>query len=123
MNSNTFEIIGRVTFVDFKALESGNTKTRVLISKKGRKEGEYETYPITFFGETAEKVFSNIKKGDSLYAKGKLSYNKFVDKTGNQREQIELYGFEYSKVVYDEKNKQYVHAGVGTTSESNPWDN
>ena len=43
MNSNTFELIGRVTFVDFKALESGRTKTRVRISKKGRKGGEDET--------------------------------------------------------------------------------
>ena len=122
MNSNAFELTGRVSFVDFKSLESGNTKTRVLISKKGRKEGEYETYPITFFGETAEKVFSNIKKGDSLYAKGKLGYNKFVDKAGNSREQIELVGFDFVKVEYDAKANKYVPVG-GETSESNPWDN
>lgn len=122
MNSNAFELTGRVSFVDFKALESGTTKTRILISKKGRKEGEYETYPITFFGEKADLVYSNIKKGDSVYAKGKLGYNKFVDKAGNAREQIELVGFEFVKVEYDSKENKYVPVG-GSISEPNPWDN
>lgn len=119
MNSNTFELTGRVSFIDIKAFQSGAFATRVLISKKGRKEGEYETYPITFFNEKAEAIGEAIKKGDSVNIVGRLSYNKFVDKAGNQREQIELIGFDFTKVVYDEKEKKY----VPEKSESNPWDN
>ena len=119
MNSNLFELTGRVSFVDFKSFQSGTVKTRVLISKKGRKEGEYESYPVTFFGEKAEDVYEIVKKGDSINVTGRLAYNKFVDKAGNQREQIELIGFEFAKVQFNEKENKY----VPITSESNPWDN
>ncbi len=117
MNSNTFELIGRVNFIDIKYTEKGSTYTRVLLSKKA-KDDNYDTFPITLFGDKAEAISESIKKGDTVYITGKLGVNRYKDKAGNNVEKMELTGYEFKKVVYDTDKKQYVEATAQTEL---PW--
>lgn len=119
-NSNRFEITGRVGYVKLTALSNGNSMIRVLISKKSRKEGEYDTYGINFFGDVAEQIAQMIQKGDTINAVGRIDYNKYKDKLGNEREELRLVGNEYTKVVYDESKRDYVAVNEVTTKA--PWD-
>ena len=58
MNGNVFELLGRVNYVNIKYVESGKAITRVLISIKRYKSEEYDTFPITFFGDMAEAIYN-----------------------------------------------------------------
>lgn len=108
---NEFTLSGRVNFIDIKYLESGKCFTRVLLSLKER-NGEYVSYPITLFntskGTTAEDIAEEVKKGDTVEIKGKLTIDKFKSKTGEDVERIGLIGFEFAKLAWDDRQKKYV---------------
>ena len=108
---NEFTLSGRVNFIDIKYLESGKCFTRVLLSLKER-NGEYVSYPITLFntskGTTAEDMAEEVKKGDTVEIKGKLTIDKFKSKTGEDVERIGLIGFEFAKLAWDDRQKKYI---------------
>ena len=108
---NEFTLSGRVNFIDIKYLESGKCFTRVLLSLKER-NGEYVSYPITLFntskGTIAENMAEEVKKGDTVEIKGKLTIDKFKSKTGEDVERIGLIGFEFAKLAWDDRQKKYV---------------
>ena len=108
---NEFTLSGRVNFIDIKYLESGKCFTRVLLSLKER-NGEYVSYPITLFntskGKIAEDISEEVKKGDTVEIKGKLTIDKFKSKTGEDVERIGLIGFEFAKLAWDDRQKKYV---------------
>ena len=142
---NEFTLSGRVNFIDIKYLESGKCFTRVLLSLKER-NGEYVSYPITLFntskGTTAEDIAEEVKKGDTVEIKGKLTIDKFKSKTGedvelfkNKRkvtrkdfiqffksktgedvERIGLIGFEFAKLAWDDRQKKYVKVTSADTN-------
>lgn len=123
MNSNTFELIGRVNFIEIKYTESGTAYTRVLLSKKA-KDDNYDSFSIVLFGEKAEAASEAIKKGDSAYFTGRLGVNKYTDKTsGKEIEKIELTAFDSKKVEYDTEKKQYVELtpAVASSKSDTPW--
>lgn len=123
MESNKFEITGKVTFVDIKYTEKGSVITRALMSKKNtQKENEYDTYAFTFFGVAAEKFAEAIKKGDFVNITGRIGINKFKSKDGKDVEKYELYGNEFVKVKYDNNAKKYVPDTLNADSdEVVPW--
>lgn len=126
MESNKFEITGKITYVDIKYKESGMIYTKVLMSKKNMsKENEYDTYSFVFFGETAEQFAEKIKKGDYANIVGRVGVSKFT-KDGKEISKYELYGNEFTKVVYDENLKRYVPATNETTTQQSdeeiPWE-
>ncbi len=108
---NEFTVTGRLNFIDIKFLESGKVYTRVLISEKQR-DGNFVSYPITLFNtqskSTAEDIVEKCTKGDYVRISGKLNINKFTDKYGQKRENIELIGFEFSKVIWSETERKYI---------------
>ena len=108
---NEFTLSGRVNFIDIKYLESGKCFTRVLLSLKER-NGEYVSYPITLFntskGTIAANIAEEVKKGDTVEIKGKLTIDKFKSKTGEEVERIGLIGFEFAKLAWDDRQKKYV---------------
>lgn len=108
MNGNTFELIGRVNYLNLKALPNGNTVTRVLLSIKRYKSEEYDTYPVTFFGETSESVAGKIAKGDYIHVSGRLNVDKFKTKAGSDVEALSLIGNSYEKVTFDKEQKKFV---------------
>lgn len=114
MNGNTFELLGRVNYVNIKYTEGGKAITRVLISIKRYKSEEYDTFPITFFGEVAEAVGEKVKaKEDYIYVKGRLGVDKYKTKDGRDVEQLSLIGNEYNKVTFDKTKKQFVVTDAG----------
>ncbi len=108
---NEFKLTGRVNFIDIKFLDSGKCFTRVLISEK-QKDDTFVSYAVTFFNtknyNAAEDIAEKIQKGDYIEARGKLNISKFTDKYGQNREQIELIGFDFNKVQWDETARKYV---------------
>ena len=116
---NNFNLIGRVNYIDIKYLDSGKCLTRVLLSKKvnstGDKEKDYASFPVTFFNtrnkNVAEDFGENVKKGDYVQVEGKLQINSYKGKSGDNITTIELIGFDFKKVRYDENQKYYGSRG------------
>lgn len=108
MNGNIFELIGRVNYLNLKSLSNGNTLTRVLLSIKKYKSDEYDTFPVTFFGEASESVADKVTKGDYIHVTGRLNLDKFKDKNGKDVESISLIANSYEKVTFDKEQKQFV---------------
>lgn len=124
MEPNKFELIGRVNFIDFKALDNGNTLTKILLSRKV-KDDVYESYKIVFFGDTSEAFVKTCQKGDRVNVSGRMTVDKFTDKHGTNREEIKLIGNEFAKVEYDEKAKKYKIADTTAKTDDTdkaPWD-
>ena len=116
---NEFTLSGRVNFIDIKYLESGKCFTRVLLSLKER-NGEYVSYPITLFntskGRIAEDISEEVKKGDTVEIKGKLTIDKFKSKTGEDVERVGLIGFEFAKLAWDDRQKKYIKVTSADTN-------
>ena len=108
MNGNIFELIGRVNYLNLKALSNGNTVTRVLLSIKRYKSEEYDTFPITFFGEVSESVADKVAKGDYIHVTGRLNVDKFKNKEGKDVEALSLIANSYEKVTFDKEAKKFV---------------
>lgn len=106
MEPNKFELIGRVNFIDFKALDNGNTLAKILLSRKV-KDDVYESYKIVFFGKTSETFVGTCQEGDRVNVSGRMQVDKFTDKNGTNREEIKLIGNDFAKVEYDEKERKY----------------
>ena len=120
MNSNKFELTGRLNFIEFKASESGTVIARLLLSKKVKDE-VYESYAVTLFNDNANKC-EQYEKGDYLYVTGKMQINKFTDKNGNNREEIRLIGYESAKVEYDIVSKTFVEVKGEAKQDKMPWE-
>ena len=109
MNGNVFELLGRVNYVNIKYVESGKAITRVLISIKRYKSEEYDTFPITFFGDMAEAVGEKVKaKEDYIHVTGRINVDKYKTKDGKDVEQLSLIGNSFEKVTFDKSKKQFV---------------
>lgn len=124
MNSNQFELIGRINYLDIKYNEKGSCILRILMSKKGKEENSYNSFPITMFNKTAQDFAETIQKGDSARITGKLGINKYTSKEGKEIEKLELIGNSFAKVKYDETKKEYIQqdeAPTTQTDEEIPW--
>lgn len=108
MEANKFELIGRVNHIEMKYFDNGTVLTRTLIGKKGKEEGEFDTFGVNLFGKTAEGFGNDVKKGDYVYITGRVSVNKYTNKEGKTQERLELIGFEFKKVKFDVDAKKYV---------------
>lgn len=107
MESNKFELTGRVNFKDFANSKSGKAVAKILLSKRKANGDnvEFQSYNITFFGDVAEKTKS-IEKGDLVHVEGVFSTSKF-EKDGKQVERMQLLGNDFQFIEYDEKSKAY----------------
>lgn len=117
MNSNYFEMTGRITFVEVKHAQTGTAHTRALISKKQLNGEGYDTYAFTFFGEVAEQFADGIKKGDVCNISGYINVDSY-EKDGKKIERLQLIGKQFAKAKYDEDLKGYVPEA---NSEKLPW--
>jgi single-stranded DNA-binding protein len=122
MNSNKFELIGKVNYVDVKASEkSGNVVTKVLLGiylgKDKDGNAQYDSLEITMFGDVAEKFGDDVQKGDSVYVEGRISINKYTNKEGKEVKSCQFIANSYKKVSYDKDKKEFVVSG-----DSLPWD-
>ena len=67
---------------------------------------------VACFGETAEKIASQAKKGDRVYCEGQLTLNTWADKTtGEAKTGLNLAAFKCEKVAAIGKNRQFREKG------------
>lgn len=107
MNTNTFELIGRVGKVDIKYFDNTVITTISLGVKNYKKE--YDNYYIQFFKERAEKIGEEVKEGDYIQVKGCLSMDKYTKKGETKPTyQMKLTGFDFCKVTFDLQEHKFV---------------
>ena len=123
MEHNRFELTGKITWQEIKALESGNYLTRALLCKKV-KDNEYESYPLLMFGALAARFSDTVKpKETTVNVAGRLRINRYENKDKKMVEKVELIVNEFTPVVYDEKAKSYKPVVVEEEESDLPWDN
>ena len=66
--------------------------------------GETQTdwYDLVVWGKTAEAVGEYVRKGDRIYASGRLGYDSWEDQDGQRRQTTEVYANEV--VFLDNRN-------------------
>ena len=81
---NSFELLGRINWMDLISTESGSVITKIILAKKKPKSDEYESFPITFFNtrndNTAERLAEECKVGDYIRLKGQLGITNMHQK-------------------------------------------
>lgn len=123
--TNHFEIIGRVTYSSIKYTDGGLVVVRFLVIKqapnKTSEDGNkvFDTYGIDMYGEDGENAYNTVKKGDYLWASGRIYIDSFTTKEGKDVNLMKLVAKDYAVVAYDVDNKRYVE--VDKTKEDKPW--
>jgi single-stranded DNA-binding protein len=123
MNSNKFELIGNVNYLDIKVSEKkGSFITKALLGiYLGKdKEGntQYDSVELTMFGDIAERFGEDIKKKDAVYVEGRINVNKYTNKDGKEVKTYQFVVNSFKKVTFDKDKKEFV-----AESDSLPWDN
>ena len=114
METNKFELIGKVNYVDVKVLESGTYLTKILLGiflgkdKEGNKN--YESVNVTFWSELAEQFAETVVKGDYIKVTGRINVNSYKNKEGKEVKDVQFIGNEFVKVEYDKGSKEFVAA-------------
>ena len=123
MNSNKFELIGNVNYLDIKVSEKkGSFITKALLGiylgKDKDGKAQYDSVELTMFGDIAEKFGEDIKKKDAVYVDGRISINKYTNKDGKEVKTYQFVVNSFKKVTFDKDKKEFV-----AESDSLPWDN
>lgn len=126
MESNKFELTGRVNFFEISYSQNGMAVLKLLLSKRKtiKDAVEYQSFNVTMFGETAEKVAEVIEKSDMVHIAGNLSTSKY-EKDGKTVEKLQLIGNELKFIEFNEKKKKYVEIKKKQKNEDDvdevPW--
>lgn len=116
MENNKFEFTGKVCKEDgqVKFYEGKNGTglyvSKLSIAKKKDKEGNYEYFDFTFFGEELAEKVGAIKKGDIINVVGKIRTSQYTTKNGDKVTTLQLIGDDICKAEYDLDLKKYVPA-------------
>lgn len=111
MLSNYFELVGTVNFIDFKYLENGKAVLTMILGKQNYKDRtQFDSFPVSCYGELAEDIYNRIKKKNKVGIKGRIGKNTYVDKEGKKVDKYVLHINECDVVEYNEKEKTYVVA-------------
>lgn len=126
MESNKFELTGRVNFKDITYSQNGMAVLKLLLSKRKTVKDavEYQSFNVTMFGEAAEKIAEVIEKSDMVHIAGNLSTSKY-EKDGKTVEKLQLIGNELKFIEFDEEKKKYVEIKKKQKNEEDvdevPW--
>lgn len=118
MENNKFEFTGKVCGQDgeVKVYDKGGKPvyvSKLSIAKKKDKEGNYEYFDFTFFGEELAGKVGAIKKGDTINVTGRIRTDQYTTKGGDKVTTLQLIGENLCKAKYDEDKKQFVAAEEG----------
>jgi|TARA_R110002020_G_scaffold271612_2_gene486809 single-strand DNA-binding protein len=115
MNVNKVHLVGRVGG-DPKIGETSRGETMATISlatNSGYGDNEKtDWHRVKFFGKIADTVNEYVKKGQELYAEGRISYSKYTDKSGVEKYSTDIIA--YSMQMGKKSNS----VDVSSTSES-----
>jgi len=85
-----------------------------LAEAYGKKENrQTQWHRVVVWGDLAEAVADNFKKGDAIQVEGPYRSRKWTDKEGQGRESWELTAYQVSKPVYQRKQEQPTAAEGG----------
>ncbi len=90
---NKVMLIGNVgSDPEIRATSSGARVAKVSLAtnrsfqdRTGQQQERTEWHRLTFFGRLADIVEQYVKKGDRLYAEGRIEYSQTQDEQGNTR--------------------------------------
>ena len=110
---NSFELLGRINWLDIKYTDSGTCFTKIMLAKKKPKSDEYESFPVIFFNtrndNTAERLAEYCKVGDYIRIKGQLGINRYAPKNADKvQEKVALTGWSFVPVAWDSEQNKYV---------------
>lgn len=122
MAENMFELIGRVSWIDFKALDNGMCITKCCIGQKTAKkdnEGKniWNNFFVSFIDSPDAKnglacaFREKVKVEEYVHIKGVLNIDRFIPKNttdGKKIENISLIGRTFCAVKWDEFEKRYI---------------
>ena len=114
MNVNKAILVGRVG-ADPIVNETGKGDTVANLSLAtnsgyGDKE-KTDWHKVTFFGKLATTVSEYVKKGQELYVEGRITYSKYTDREGVEKNSTSIIA--YSMQMGAKKNS----SSVSSTSE------
>ncbi len=66
-----------------------------------------EWHNVTAFGYVAEKAERDLKKGSSVYIEGKITYRKYNDKDGVEKNITEIVALTLNSLEKREKSNQF----------------
>ena len=75
----------RTTSAGTMVAKTSLATNRSYQDRSGQRQEQTEWHRLTFFGRLAEIVEQYVKKGDRLYAEGRIEYSQTQDDQGNTR--------------------------------------
>lgn len=115
---NEFVIDGRIGKINLQYADNGSCYCKVSIGIPNGKvspEGKrlYDNFFVTFFNtkyrKTAERLSEEVKEGEYLRVRGKLTDNVFTPEGSDKpRHVIQLIGFGFIKLIFDEHTRRFV---------------
>ena len=119
MATNTFELQGRVGYIDikYKDNDKGTVYTTLNIGVKKTEAGgeneDWDNFFVTFFNtakrNTAELLADKVTKGDYIRVVGKLTENKYKPEGAEQeKSEIQLIGYGFRKQKYDDMKQAWI---------------
>ncbi len=99
---NKAQLIGRLgKDPDLRYTQEGEAITNTTLAtseswkdKAGKKQEKTEWHNLVFFGRLAEIVGEHLKKGSLIYVEGKITTEKWQDKSGEDRYTTKIIGNE-----------------------------
>ena len=91
---NKVIMVGRTTRVPEVKMTAGLTKVAIFTLAVDNGYGETQKtdfFNCVAFGKTAETIATYVKKGDLILVEGRLEIDKWVDKSGINREKPKIY--------------------------------
>lgn len=86
--------LGRDPEMRYTASGQAVTQATVAVSRRFQKNGEWtettEWFKLVLWGESGERLAEKMKKGQSIYAQGRLETRSWEDKEGAKRYSTEL---------------------------------
>lgn len=112
MAENLFELVGKITWVNFESFESGTCVCKTFLSQRTSKKDDegktiFNSFLITFIDavngrkKIAADYADNVKKDDYVRIKGYITIDKFKPKNSTEDKEVErisLIGIKYNKV-------------------------
>lgn len=103
---NSVRLVGHLgADPEFKKLDNGSALTKVRLAtneyykgKDGEKMTTTHWHSCIAWGKTAELMNQYLKKGQEVIFSGRLNYNSYQDKDGNNRQKTEIIVNEFSKI-------------------------
>lgn len=119
---NRITLMGRAgRDAESKSTQKGTMLLTFSLATSEKRDEGYQTewHTVNVWGKSAEMLQGKIRKGSEVFVDGKLTYNKWTDKQGQQRVTAQIQAF-YCRVTTPEKDTEHFGEAETTTPTWNP---